>query len=45
MLSELFSTRFEWWYGFGQCLVYALIIWGIGYAYFTTVGDNKEEKK
>ena len=44
MLIELFQPRLEWWYGLGQCLVYALIIWGVGYAYFTMTGDNNKEE-
>lgn len=43
MLDRLFGVQVGGLWATAQALLIALIIWGVGYAYFTTVGDNKEE--
>ena len=44
MWERLFGVQIGGLWASVQALLIALIILGIGYAYFTTVGDNNKEE-
>lgn len=45
MWERLFGVQIGGLWASVQALMIALIVWGVGYAYFNTVGDNNNKKE